>query len=376
MSSLMAHFEHGALSSEGHLVDPRSALQRTRYECPDCHRSVHVRKGKARATHFAHNPDPANPCTYYNRNPSLDQRHRNAQLKLKQFLERLDHVDVRRVCPCGCRWMSHWEVRRFSDTVVKCEHRFRFNESNKSADVAVLDSKGDIVCIFEIVNTHYTREMDRPEPWHEIRADEVNAIPSDAKNISLTCLRQVLRPECLAKREADRLHLEERRREWEKVKEEQRIQREKEEKEREENLRKWREDFERRHREARERWYERQQMQIPQEVPAPQIERVEVVETPEQRAIREQAERENAQRLTRISEQRKERDRKQQEVEDDHVRWIEGDTRRVKLYQTNASREPSCMMCMTTTEWSRSASLGRCKGCNAEIRKKVDRQLR
>jgi hypothetical protein len=201
----MSHFEHGAINKEtNHLTDPISALQRTWYKCPDCHRDVNVKKGEKRLPHFAHRPDVTNPCTYYNRNPTLDQRHRNAQLKLKQFLERCREITIGRKCICGCGIVSNWGITCSINNAVKCEHRFKFNDSNKSADVAVVDPSGKIVCIFEVVHTHYTQERDRPEPWHEVRADEINAIPSNAENITIACIRQKIRPECIAKQTLER----------------------------------------------------------------------------------------------------------------------------------------------------------------------------
>lgn len=204
----MSHFEHGAIDkSTRYLVDPASALKRTLYECPDCKRDVFVRKGNIKIPHFAHRKDKDNPCTYYNRNPTSEQRHKNAQLKLKQFLERRKEIHIGRRCACGCGWTTNWGITVSPDEIVKCEHRFKFNESNKSADVAVLTSSMNIGCIFEIVHKHYTRESDRPEPWHEISADEVNAIPSDIEHVVLTCIREKIRPECIKRQ---RLENEER----------------------------------------------------------------------------------------------------------------------------------------------------------------------
>lgn len=204
----MSHFEHGAIDkTTRYLVDPVSALKRTIYECPDCKRDVFVRKGNIKIPHFAHRKDKDNPCTYYNRNPSSEQRHKNAQLKLKQFLERGKEIEIGRRCACGCGWMSYWGIAVSKGEIVKCEHRFKFNESNKSADVAVLTQSMNIGCIFEIVHKHYTLETDRPEPWHEIRADEINAIPSDIEHVVLTCIREKVRPECI---ERQRIEHEER----------------------------------------------------------------------------------------------------------------------------------------------------------------------
>ena len=348
----MAHFEHGALDkATACLVDPKVALQRTPYTCPDCKRDVHLRKGKRRVAHFAHNPNIANPCTYYDRNASRDQQHKNAQLKLKHFLDRGNEIDIARICPCGCRTISSWGITRLPSNVVKCEHRFTFNDSNKSADVAVLDSAGTIVCIFEVVHTHYTREIDRPEPWHEIRADEINAIPSDSEHVAITCVRQVLNPKCIARQAAERRAAEEHR-----LKREQE-RREEQAREEEEN-RKWRERMEKRFREETERWRV--------EGPEAQLQR--------RRDAEEKWNREEGPRLLKIQQQRDENRLRLKDVEEDHVQWTEGHPRRAELYRSYASREPTCMLCSSLGERMNS-SLGRCKGCNIAIRKLVDKRL-
>lgn len=365
----MAHFEHGALGADGRLIDPFVALRRTPYTCPDCQRAVHVKKGERRSAHFAHNPDTTNPCTYYNRNPSLDQRHRNAQLKLKQFLEQGKEIDIARACPCGCRWISHFGLYNFKDRIAKCEYRFRFNDSDKRADVAVLDRDGNIVCIFEVVHTHYTGELDRPEPWHEIRADEINAIPSSAETIALMCIRQKIRPECLERHAIERRAAEEHRRQREQER------REAEARQEEEN-RLWRERQEKRFREETERWHRRERERLEDTRGNPELDRLEAeAHQQRRRDAQEKWDREEGQRVLKLQRQRDERRLQLQQVEDDHKHWEEGDSRRTALYRKCASREPTCMLCASTTEGAYPSSLGRCKSCNAGVRKRVDNLL-
>lgn len=212
----MAHFEHGALDkTTGRLVDPHTAAKRTLYECPDCKRNVFARKGEVRVAHFSHCKDVENACSYFNRNPSRDQQHKNAQMKLKQFIERGVPINVKRPCVCGrCGIsavfllapgkeldVSPCGVRYPSSATVKLEHRFQFEGSTKIADVAVLDDKA-IACVIEVVHAHYTREMDRPEPWYEFMAKEINSISSDATEITLTCVRQKRTLTCIANESA------------------------------------------------------------------------------------------------------------------------------------------------------------------------------
>jgi hypothetical protein len=79
------------------------------------------------------------------------------------------------------------------------EHRFEY-DGLKIADVAYIDN-GDIVCIFEICNTHKTCRENRPEPWFEI--DAVTLIQcvnlSTNKNIIINCIRNELCEKCIEK---------------------------------------------------------------------------------------------------------------------------------------------------------------------------------
>ena len=205
----MAHFEHGALDKQTkHLVDPQLAAKRILYECPDCKRDVFVRKGEIKVPHFAHRKDKNSSCTYFTRNPSKDQQHRNAQLKLKQFLERGIEVEITRRCIASCGRASNWGINYTPDSIIKLEHRFKYNDSTKVADVVFLHG-GKIVVIFEVVHTHYTKERDRPEPWHEVSASEINKIPSDSTTVKLTCLRQEVCRGCILRQnQEERLRIE------------------------------------------------------------------------------------------------------------------------------------------------------------------------
>jgi hypothetical protein len=220
----MAHFEHGAIDKETtKLIDPKYAAKRVKYECPDCKRDVFVRKGKKRAIHFAHVKDLERPCTYFKRNPSLDQQHKNAQLKLKEFINNKIEIDIQRRCICGCGYITDTVIPASHIWEGKTEYKFTFNDSRKSADVALVFGT-DIEAIFEVVHTHYTRERDRPDPWFEIDSKQINTIASDSKKITLTCLRQLRSPECVKAEQVrnERLAKEERKR-MERMTEEQRL---------------------------------------------------------------------------------------------------------------------------------------------------------
>lgn len=206
----MAHFTQGAIDkTTGLFIDPTSAFKRTIYECPDCKKDVFAKKGEILIHHFCHKKDKSNPCTYYNRNPSLDQQHKNAQFKLKAFLEKNTKITIIRKCSC-CECCEETHVLSYPiDGVIKInlEHRFKFNDRNRCADVALLNS--DKICyIFEVVHTHYTREEHRPEPWFEINAKNINNIPLNSSEITLNCVRQKQTKSCIERKERERIEQE------------------------------------------------------------------------------------------------------------------------------------------------------------------------
>lgn len=338
----MSHFEHGAMDKTTRLlVDPPSALRRTFYECPDCHRDVSVRKGEIRCPYFAHRPDATNPCTYYNRNPSLDQRHKNAQLKLKQFLERGEEITIQRKCPCGCVYISNWGIRCKTAT-VKCEHRFEFNGSYKSADVAVLNEDGSILCIFEVVHTHYTRELDRPEPWHEIMADEINALSADSKNVVLKCVREKIRPECIARRATEQAARVKRL-------QEERLAREKEEQEQREKIE-----------EMNKVWEDRRRKQE-------SIQKAEYEKRMEEERIRREK-RAEEQRILREKEEQLQRALEEKRRQDEQVRQM--------LFKKHAHDIPLCAKCSPLMSWLKADNwVGRCNKCVKQISERIAQEL-
>lgn len=358
----MAHFGQGALDAKRRFVDPTVALRRTDYMCPDCGRAVRVKRGDTVVAHFAHKPDSSNPCNYYDKCASLDQRHTNAELKLKQFLERGTEVEIYRKCACGCRKLDTCGIRCLPGNVVKREYSFVFKESTKRADVALLDTDGGLRYIFEVVNKHYTKEGDRPDPWYEIHADEINAIPSTTETIGLTCLRQVMHPECLAREEANQRALDERRARWE-------AERRARDAAQEEANRRRQEEFDRQERERQAKW-----------------ERAMNARAEEEERLRQNDERHRdtvvvrridgeRPHLTAVEQQRTQRHQQQMGVEEDQLRWDAVHPRHSELYKEYARDVSACMLCSTGFRWEESASLGRCQICSASIRKRVEQRL-
>ena len=96
--------------------------------------------------------------------------------------------------------------------MIKLEHRFEHNNGVKIADVGYLD-EDEIVCIFEIYNTHKTRSEDRPEPWFEIDAVTLINIANENKNpvLEIPCIRCENCPECIDLQELWKMEALERR---------------------------------------------------------------------------------------------------------------------------------------------------------------------
>ena len=231
------------------------------------------------------------------------------------------------------------------NNTVKCEYRFKFNDSNKSADVVLLDADGRIVCIFEVVHTHYTREHDRPEPWHEIKADEINAIPSDTEQIALTCIREVMREECAIKLKTQQI-------ERQKHLEEERLQREQENEYRAQMLKQW--EAQRRAREEEE--YKRR-IQRAKELEEERIQRQkEIEEARKQKGLADEMRRANEVILEKRKREVEMRDR--------------------ELYKQCAQAIPRCAQCSVIAIWvGASAAIGRCIKCTRLIRDQIKSTL-
>jgi hypothetical protein len=236
-----------------------------------------------------------------------------------------------------------------ASNIVKCEHRFKFNDSNKSADVALLNSNGDIICIFEIVHTHYTREFDRPEPWHEIKAHEINAIPSDSASVTLTCVRQVERDVCSAKRTAEHNA-------WLKRQEEARIRWEFERPQREEQQRRrdeYRKEMERR----RETW-----IQLRREEEAERQKKLIEEEQVRRARIQEQQKKALAYQKASAGEDQSEETLKKQKK---------------LLFRKHSDVVPRCNQCGPIAAWLKTTSnVGRCHECKKKIYAHVHAEMK
>jgi hypothetical protein len=159
------------------------------YICPECNKDLILVKGEVRVHHFRHKVDTKTPCNHYNK-PTETQIHKDAKILLKTLLERKIPISFIRNC-CECASRSIWKLPEINDTsIIKLEHRVEFN-GTKIADVAwINDDK--LYCIFEICNTHKTRNENRPEPWFEIDAETLitNANDDSLTLLEVPCVRR------------------------------------------------------------------------------------------------------------------------------------------------------------------------------------------
>ncbi len=172
----------------GEYVYPKIANKKDQYICTDCNKDLILCQGEIRIPHFRHKVDSVNPCHHYS-NPTETQIHKDAKILLKNLLERKIPISFIRNC-CCCKKNEEFEIPEITETsVIQLEYRFHYN-GVKIADVAYIDD-GELVCIFEICNTHKTCSENRPEPWFEINAETLIKLANDSRSTSLQiqCVR-------------------------------------------------------------------------------------------------------------------------------------------------------------------------------------------
>lgn len=172
----------------GEYVYPKIANKKDEYICPGCNKDLILCQGEIRVHHFRHKVDNVNPCYHYS-NPTESQIHKDAKILLKNLLERKIPISFIRNC-CCCKKNEEYEIPEISETSnIQLEYRFEYN-GVKIADVSYLED-GEILCIFEICNTHKTCSENRPEPWFEIDAKTLIKMANDNSltSLEIPCIR-------------------------------------------------------------------------------------------------------------------------------------------------------------------------------------------
>jgi hypothetical protein len=171
----------------GEYIHPFFANKNDEYVCPECNRDLILCKGEKRIHHYRHKTDSAIPCNHYS-NPGEAQIHKDAKRLIKSMLERKIQFSIVRKC-VSCDTSEEFDIPEIDETSkIILEYRFEYN-GLKIADVAYIEND-EIVCIFEICNTHKTCSEDRPEPWFEIDARTlIDAVSNNNTVLKIPCIR-------------------------------------------------------------------------------------------------------------------------------------------------------------------------------------------
>jgi hypothetical protein len=191
------HFSMGAINKKTNNYEyPKIANKTNKYKCPFCEKDIIFKNGKIKQPHFAHYKSN-NPCSYYEK-PNETQIHKDAKLLMKNLLDNKREINFYRkcyYCHKSREYLLNITGKEYNDNVTSViEYRFNYNESNRSADVALLQNK-EIKYIFEIKYKNKTSEENRPEPWFEIQAETLINETNECKNtnekgeIEIECIR-------------------------------------------------------------------------------------------------------------------------------------------------------------------------------------------
>lgn len=193
------HFSLGAINKDtNEYIFPIIATKNKKYICIECNRDVILCKGNIKAPYFRHKIDNENKCTVYT-HPTESQIHKDAKMLIKSLIE--NNIDITILKCCNSCKTYETQIIQQKDLIVKLEYRFEYN-GLKIADVACVDKDNKIYYIFEIYNTHKTRDENRPEPWFEINAKDLIRLVNETENIkkvTINCLRNNICKECVNK---------------------------------------------------------------------------------------------------------------------------------------------------------------------------------
>jgi hypothetical protein len=220
------HFSMGAINKTTNKYEyPKIANKINKYKCPFCEKDVIFRNGKIKKPHFAHYKSE-NPCSYYEK-PNETQIHKDAKLLMKTLLDNKRCINIYRKCYyCNSEesdaddsfiiydneeieYFLNIKIDEYNDTQANIEYKFNYNNSKKSADVALLKNN-ELKYIFEICYKNKTKEENRPEPWFEIKAETLINETNTGDNVNeegeieIECIRDYKCVCCKDKEEYER----------------------------------------------------------------------------------------------------------------------------------------------------------------------------
>lgn len=190
------------------IISISDAIQSHPYLCLDCNGTLYPRLGKQLAHHFYHEAETNCHPYLNNRNGNGETtEHRSAKNKVQAILRQGKRIRVS-LCPNICNSSKCYSILQKTEG-DKVETEFLL-EDGGIADVAVIEKTTQKVkFIIEILHTSVT--YSRPEPWYEIKAEDVlnRKLSPDGTFLVEEQRRQQSLPNrsCLARTMKDRIWL-------------------------------------------------------------------------------------------------------------------------------------------------------------------------
>jgi len=184
------HLQLGAINkSTSQLEHPKFASKNENYMCLECKEDIVFKHGLKNIPHFSHKNN--SNCGFFNTCNGESECHLKTKSILKHYLELQYNLCFVRNCRGrGCKATKNINIdkefyNKYPNFTIQLECRFKYNNSNYSADIAMLNSTGGIVFMVEICKTHKTKEERRFGRWVEINATDF------IKNFSSDCQTQL-----------------------------------------------------------------------------------------------------------------------------------------------------------------------------------------
>jgi len=188
---MYSHIKLGAINTTtGKYERVSSASKNNKYACPICKKDVIFAQGYINKSHFKHACNSY--CSHYNGGETA--LHYNGKRLLKEMLEN-NTIDIQHECS-KCKKHELFNIPNNIINNVVIEYGFIYEDRQLRADVALINQTSNQIVIFEVLNTHKTNENDRPEPWFEISAIEINELDINNNRCVLNCVRKKFCDEC------------------------------------------------------------------------------------------------------------------------------------------------------------------------------------
>ena len=212
------------------------SIKKYNHQCLGCNQPLCLSKPKEYRDYFSHYPG-SDSCIYKDLDKYSSWEHIPDKIKhdlgvntLKAILESRKEIQIIRHCATGhCNYLETFKLEQINtDTLFVKEYVIEYLNENKEtknikADLARVEN-GAVKEIYEIYNTHRTKEVSRPShiPWYEFDSEDLKELYSDdffpKKNIvDLYCIRDIIKCDgCVAQELFELEELNKKRKEYEK----------------------------------------------------------------------------------------------------------------------------------------------------------------